>query len=36
MLAAVESAQRLAIRGLAEGTIGTEPTLTDRVLVLLR
>jgi len=32
MLAAVESAERLAVRGLAQGTVETEPTLTDRFL----
>jgi hypothetical protein len=32
MLAAVESAESLAVRGLRDGTIETEPTLTDRFL----
>jgi hypothetical protein len=36
MLSAVESAERLAVRGLAAGTIQTEPTLTDRFLGALQ
>ncbi len=32
MLTAVETAERLAVRGLSDGTIETEPTLTDRFL----
>ena len=32
MLGAVESAERLAVLGLTDGTVETEPTLTDRFL----